>query len=148
MTLNQRSVSLERQFRRAAFTLMELLIVVAIIVVLAGLGGTFLFGQLASAKMQAAQAKAYEIGKAIEMYKLDHDQFPAGLEALLQKDADGKGPYLKSLDAIKDPWDRKFEYDPSGSNNKRVGDVGGTPDVFCTVPDSGQTVGNWKEPKR
>jgi general secretion pathway protein G len=147
MTLKQRTVSVQRQLRRAAFTLMEMLVVVAIIVVLAGVGGAYLIGQLNESKVSTAQVKAREVSNAIDMYFVDHSQYPPSLEALLQKDADGKGPYLKNTDALKDPWDRVFQYDPNGANNQRVGAVVVIPDVFCVTPD-GRTVGNWKEPKR
>lgn len=147
MILKNRIDHCHRPLSRAAFTLMEMLVVVAIIVVLAGVGGAYLIGQLNESKVSAAQIKAREISQAIEIYYVDHSAYPPSLEVLLQKDADGKGPYLKTVDALKDPWDREYQYDPNGQNNARVGATVPIPDVFCVTPD-GRTVGNWKEPKR
>ena len=48
----------QRAARRVAFTLMEMLVVVAIIVVLAGIGGAYLMGQLERVKVNSATAQA------------------------------------------------------------------------------------------
>ena len=104
--------------RRLAFTLMEMLVVVAIIVVLAGIGGAYLMGQLIDSKVSAAKLQARVISQAIEMYAIDHNAtLPTSLDVLLQRDPNGKGPYLKSSDALKDPYGNPFypQYDPSGS---------------------------------
>src|SRR5438552_18222927 len=103
MILN-RTDRLQRHLRRAAFTLMEMLVVVAIIVALAGLGGYYFMGQLEASKESTAQVQARTIQQAVETYQIDHSTFPPTLDVLLQRDADGKGLYLKSRDALLDPW--------------------------------------------
>ena len=144
MTLKNRTEPAQNLLRRAAFTLMEMLVVVAIIVVLAGVGGAYLIGQLNNSKISAAQAQARVISGTIEMYMLDHSgSAPGDLSLLLQRDQDGKGPYLKSPDALLDPYGRPFQYDPSGSRNAARGAVVQIPDVFCIAPD-GKEIGNFK----
>src|ERR1700756_4286829 len=94
--------------RRAAFTLMEMLVVVAIIVVLAGVGGTYLIGQLNESKVSTAKIKARNIASACGMYLVDNGVSPASLDLLLVKNAEGKGPYLKGVDDLRDPWNNPF----------------------------------------
>ncbi|MCI0379027.1 MAG: type II secretion system protein GspG [Gemmataceae bacterium] len=134
----------ERKLRRTAFTLMEMLVVVAIIVALAGLGGYYFIGQLSESKISTAKIQAQNIAKAIQTYEIDHGVVPQNLEALLQKSEIGKGPYLTEQSAIFDPWGRQFQYDPTGQRNAAAGATITIPDVFTTAPD-GKEVGNWKE---
>jgi general secretion pathway protein G len=148
MTLKNPTERLDRILRRTAFTLMEMLVVVAIIVVLAGVGGSYLLGRLEESKISAAQMQAKVVGEAVRVYSLNNGGPPGDLTVLLQKDAEGRGPYLERTDAILDPWGRQFQYDPSGANNARVGAVVTIPDVFCIPPGGTMPVGNWKEPKR
>jgi general secretion pathway protein G len=150
MILKNRVKTVERLPRRAAFTLMEMLVVVAIIVVLAGVGGAFLLGRLEESKVSAARMQAEVIGKAVREYNLNNGVYPPDLNTLLGKDAEGKGPYLETPDALLDPWGRPYQYDQSGANHTRVGATVQIPDVYCMPPNStdGKPVGNWKEPKR
>ncbi len=134
-------------FERLAFTLMEMLVVVAIIVVLAGVGGAFLMGQLEGAKVSSARAQAKVIGEAAKRYAVEHNGiFPQTLDQMMTKDADGKGPYFESWDALNDPWGRRYTYDSSGGINFQKGAVVQIPDVYTTNPSPpGQMLGNWKE---
>ena len=124
----------QRQSRRA-FTLMEMLVVVAIIVMLAGIGGYYYIKQLDSAKISTVKAQTKVLTEAAESYYVNHGSYPANLQALLQQTEQG-GPYLKSADAIIDPWGRQYQYNQAGTRN------GGTqPDIWADTPQ-GQ-VGNW-----
>ncbi len=132
-----RNRQLTRRAIRRAFTLMEILIVVAIIVVLAGIGGYYLMPQLDRAKESAAKAKAMTIDKAVQTYYIKHDGWPT-IDALIQADPNNDNkPYLED-DAILDPWGHKYTIDPSGPRNK-----GTKPDVYTTSP-SGKVIGNFK----
>jgi general secretion pathway protein G len=136
MTLHQK---VTRQSIRRAFTLMEILIVVAIIVILAGIGTVALFPQFQKAKENEAKIKAAQIAKAIGIYMTDHDGAPPqSIGVLLQKDDYG-GPYISSQDGIMDPWGKQFQIDPTGSRYHG----GSEPDVWTTSP-SGKTLGNFK----
>ncbi len=137
-----------RQSRRGAFTLMEMLVVVAIIVALAGVGGVFLIGQLNESKVSTAKMKARNISKAIDIFQVDNGEYPHQLDQLLQKHpVTMKGPYLQSVDDLLDPWGRPFNYDPTGQKNLAAGAVVPIPDVFCQVPTDGRIVGNFKDMK-
>lgn len=100
----------------AGFTLVELLVVLAILTLLAGIVGPRVLGQLGGAKSKTAAVQIADIEKAMELFKLDVGRFPTteeGLEALAKRPptvASGwSGPYLKgSLPT--DPWGKPYHY--------------------------------------
>jgi len=99
----------------AGFTLMELLVVLAILGLLISLVGPRVLNQLGGAKSKTAAIQIHDLEQALEMYKLDVGRFPAtseGLAALVEKPASASGwngPYLKS-DVPLDPWNREYNY--------------------------------------
>ena len=128
--------------RRAAFTLMEMLVVVAIIVALAGIGGFFLLGQLKDSQKDIASTQVKgPLTQACQAYSLKHNgEFPPDLMSLTVKDSLGHGPYLESKDAIVDPWGHPYQYDASGTKNNAT-----KPDIWAVVPNSNpqEIIGNW-----
>ena len=147
----QRTPQPERRLLvRAAFTLMELLVVMAIIVIIAGFGGYYVLGRLDEAKVTAAKIKAKNISNAIDSYYIDHDAWPQSLDALLVKSEIGKGPYLTSRDDILDPWGKVYQIDENGTRYKEFMRVDiKKMDVYTTVPDgTNRTVGNWSDQKK
>jgi general secretion pathway protein G len=119
-----------------AFTLMEVLVVVAILVVLAGVGGVYYAKYLNDAKISAARIQVKNISNVVETYYTKHGEWPANLSILTEKDADGSQPYLEP-DALKTPWGTMYQYDQSGPNNS-----GNKPDVWADGPQ-GVKIGNW-----
>src|SRR5436305_7564174 len=97
-----------RQARRA-FTLMEMLVVVAIIVMLAGIGGYYFVQSYEDSKRSAAKVQTKVLTEACEAYRISHGQNPPSLQSLLQQDEEG-GPYLKSAEAMVDPWKQQYQY--------------------------------------
>jgi type II secretory pathway pseudopilin PulG len=115
---------------------MELLVVVAIIVVLGGVGVFYFLPQLNKSKEDVAKQQARDIAKACEMYATRNDgNLPTNLQALTVQSENG--PAILPPDGIIDPWKKEFQYDPSGPNNG-----GNRPDVWTTSP-SGKQIGNW-----
>ena len=132
-----------KQQRRAGFTLMEMLVVVAIIVALAGIGGFFVMGQLASGQKDAALAQVKgPLTNACQAYNISMGKYPDSLQMLLGKDEKGRGPYLINVDALRDPWGQLYQYDASGNKNGNL-----QPDIWTTAPASGgnppEVIGNW-----
>lgn len=128
--------------RRAAFTLMEMLVVVAIIVALAGIGGFFLMGALSTSQKDIAQTQVKgPLTDACRFYAIKHNgAFPEGLADLLKKDEFG-GPYLEDPDALIDPWKQPYQYDKSGQMNN-----GTRPDIWTMDPkEPGVKIGNWSK---
>ena len=126
-----------RKVVRQGFTLMEVLVVVAIILILASLGGYYVMGQLAEARKSEAKIQAHNLTKACQNYELNYRQRPGNLAVLLQKGEYG-GPYLESRDFLYDPWGREYQYNQQGPRNNNL-----YPDIWTTDPDSGREIGNW-----
>ncbi|MCW8917622.1 MAG: type II secretion system major pseudopilin GspG [Gammaproteobacteria bacterium] len=106
------------------FTLIEMLVVLVIIGLLAGLVGPRLFGQADSSRIKAAEVQVKMLRGALLTLQLDFGRFPAneeGLRLLVKPPADSaqaarwKGPYLDEPSVPLDPWSNPYQY--SVSNN-------------------------------
>jgi general secretion pathway protein G len=106
--------------RDAGFTLVELLVVLAIIGLIAALVAPQVLRYLGSARVETTQAQLKNIGSALELYYLDSGKYPSsdiGLTSLVAAPRDGSiwnGPYLKSEAALKDAWGNGFVYERTG----------------------------------
>ena len=132
----------KRQHRRRGMTLIEIMVVVAILGILATAITMGVMGQLDDAKVQTARLKANEIAKAMDLYKIRNDGYPStgeGINALVNP---GKGqPLFDELPV--DPWDNPYNYANPGTRNSRRFDVWSNgPDGESGTADD---VGNWKE---
>ena len=101
-----------RRNRRAAFTLMEMLVVVAIIVALAGIGGFFIFRAYNDSQRDVARINIQNIADACMQYSMKlGNKLPPDLDTLTRKSERGYGPYLEQKDLI-DPWGNRYQYQP------------------------------------
>ena len=97
------------------FTLLELLVVVAIIGLLAGYVGPRYFSQIGKSEIQLTRAQIDALGKTLDQYRLDTGHYPSteqGLAALFTRPANEPkwaGPYLKKAVPL-DPWGRAYVY--------------------------------------
>ena len=113
--------SMKARRRISGFTLVELLVVLAILGMLAALVGPQVLNQLGGAKSKSATIQIRDFEQALELYKLDVGRFPRsgeGLEALVRQPSGAKGwngPYLKKDELPMDPWGNPYEYRVSGS---------------------------------
>ena len=113
--------SMKARRRVSGFTLVELLVVLAILGMLAALVGPQVLNQLGGAKSKSATIQIRDFEQALELYKLDVGRFPRsgeGLEALVRQPSGAKGwngPYLKKDELPMDPWGNPYEYRLSGS---------------------------------
>jgi general secretion pathway protein G len=129
-----------RLLKQRGFTLLELLVVMVIIGLLAGLVGPRYFAQVGKSQTKAARVQIEALEQALEQYRIDVGHFPTvadGLAALTVApagEAAWAGPYLKKA-VPKDPWGRPFIYQEPGSHAEvdistfgKDGRVGGTGD--------------------
>jgi general secretion pathway protein G len=98
------------------FTLLELLVVLAVLGLLIGLVAPAALRQLGSAKHKVAQQSIERLGGVLDIYKLDVGTYPTtdqGLQSLITRPpgvARWNGPYLKGNKLPEDPWGRAFVY--------------------------------------
>jgi general secretion pathway protein G len=111
--------------RRAGFTLIEILVVIIVIGLLAGLVGPRILGRVSEAKSATARTQIELIGVALDNYRLDNGAYPTtdqSLGALQEKPArepipiNWRGPYLKKA-IPQDPWGRAYSYSSPGEHN-------------------------------
>ena len=106
----------DRRDAERGFTLLELLVGLAILGLLIGLVAPAALRQLGSAKEKIAHQSIERLVTVLEMYKLDVGNFPStdqGLQALINKPPGvnrWSGPYLKGDKVPEDPWGRPFVY--------------------------------------
>ncbi len=97
------------------FTLLEILVVIAILGLLIGLVAPAALRQLGSARTSVARQSIERIASVLDLYKLDVGSYPStdeGLRALVSKPpevSNWNGPYVKG-DVPIDPWSHPYAY--------------------------------------
>jgi general secretion pathway protein G len=114
-----------RRSRQGGFSIMELLIVLAIMALLGTLVGPRLFAQFDRAKSGAAETQVRMLKSALDTMRLDIGRYPSadeGLQILVNPPADPDvkarwhGPYLDTPTVPLDPWDKPYLYSPEGKD--------------------------------
>jgi general secretion pathway protein G len=110
---------LKNRFNQKGMTLIEIVIVVAILASLMAILGTQVTKRFQKAKVDQAKIQIGEISKSLDMYYTDCGKYPQTLDALVNNDGScsnwGPSPYIKKA-ALKDPWQTDFIYELQGSN--------------------------------
>lgn len=120
-----------RRGQRAGFTLVEMLVVLAIIGSIVGLVGPRVLNYLSESKVKTAQIQMENLASALDLFYLDAGRYPSteeGLGALAVRPAgvsSWNGPYLKTAGVPKDPWGHNYLYRAPGQNGPYdVGSLG------------------------
>ncbi len=100
---------------RTAFTLMEMMVVVAIIVVLVGASVPIYLNYAEQSKISRVKLDTKSIQTAVQAYNLAHGDYPPSLQTLTQPDSEtGKAVFLD--DNLKDPWGQYYVYNPGDTD--------------------------------
>ena len=100
------------------FTLVELLLVLVILALIAGLVLPGIIGKAESAKAKAASSQISRISMSVEAFYLDTGSTPDSLSALVNEPGGAKGwtgPYIKNS-ILKDPWGREYQFRSPGDH--------------------------------
>ena len=134
--------------RERGFTLLELLVVLAIMGLLAAIVGPQVIKYLGTSRTQTAKVQVKNVATALELFRLDAGRYPTpeeGLQALVTAPPSvtaWNGPYLPQSSALVDPWARPYRFIAPGKH--------GEIDVWTLGSDNleggtgeARDVGNW-----
>jgi len=143
-----------RARRRRAFTLIEMMAVIAIIGLLIALIGPSIANMLEGGRITTTKAQIQQIEAALTGYQMDNGRYPTteqGLRALIEKPTSAPEPYswrpggyLARKEIPRDGWKGELQYSAPGEHNPHAFDVwsfgadgqpGGT--------DADADLGNW-----
>ena len=116
----------------AGFTLVELLVVLAIMAMLAGLVAPRVMDYFGRAKIDTAKLQIENIAAAMELHRLDVGRYPTnpeGLQALVAPTGAPRwqGPYLRGGAVPLEPWGRPYRYRIPGTDGRSF-------DVYSSGP--------------
>jgi len=116
--------------KRSGFTLIEVILVVVILGIIAGvtMKGLNIGGKKQMADEMDAKATMAGLSAAVDAYEVMNGTYPSSLDALLDSSKQGY-PFLRQKKIPKDPWGKPFNYSTTTHSY----------DISCTTPD-GETL--------
>jgi general secretion pathway protein G len=132
---------------RGGFTLVELLLVLTILGILAGLVIPKFSGRTEQARITATQTQIENFGNALDQYEIDCGYYPKGRNGLQElisapRNANNwRGPYLKTDSIPLDQWQNAYIYECPGKHNPSGYDLSSAgPDMQANTADD---ICNW-----
>src|SRR5438270_94915 len=120
--------------REKGFTLIEIMIVLAIVGMLFSFVGVNVIRKYKESKVQAAKIQIASYQQALQAYYLAHNMYPhtsQGLDALIHKPSVGKVPqnypdggYFGKKELVKDPWGNPYRYECDDYQNYTISSDG------------------------
>jgi general secretion pathway protein G len=140
--MRSRRIQIQQPAQRGGFTLVEMLVVLAILVLLLSMVGPRILGSKQKADISATKTQIGLFMSALEHYVVDMNSYPEseqGLAVLVedpsteqQDDEKTKwdGPYIKKTQIPKDPWGHEYQYAFPATHSK-----GKEPEIWSMGPD-------------
>jgi general secretion pathway protein G len=120
----------------AGFTLIEIMIVLAIIALIAGGVGTAVFSQYKKAQVKIARQRVTAVKNGVSQYMIDNNTCPKSIDDLIAQ------KYLDRGNA-KDPWGKEFTFHCPGTNDTENADITSSgPDKQDGTPDD---IRSWEQ---
>ncbi|MCZ6793982.1 MAG: type II secretion system protein GspG [Planctomycetota bacterium] len=139
---------MQNRKREEGFTLVELMVVIVLIGLLAGVVGTQVIPLLFKGKKTTAQTQIKVFEDALKLYYIEKSRYPETLDELTQELPGFPTGILDGGEIPLDPWNEEYIYDPVGGTNKKYlilckGDdlLEGTDDDITSEPQRAQEGG-------
>jgi general secretion pathway protein G len=130
----------ERLVKRGGFTLMEIMVVVAIILILASAGVVVTTSMLAQARLDRAKMDVKSLETVVTAYMTRHGSYPQTLDELLNRDPFDNSPAPLTEKGIIDPWNNRYQYEPNSLHPQN-----GKPLIYTNgPPDAPKRISNWE----
>jgi len=114
-----------RPDRARGFSLMELMVVIAILGILSTIVVKNVMPMIGKGKTNAAKASVQTIKEAVQLYYMNNSRLPDGLEALAQPDPNNDDePYIDNEESLTDPWENLYDYKQESSRKFLVTSFG------------------------
>ena len=131
--MNKQESRTAREALRQGFTLIEILVVVAIIGMLGAVAVPAYMNYLADARISTTRALISNVDVAVKSYNMKHGKYPESLDVLTQAPDDDSDPLLEG-DPV-DPWGNELQYELQGKKRPKItsygpdGEAGGDDDI-------------------
>ena len=120
--MNRQETRTAREALRQGFTLIEILVVVAIIGMLGAVAVPAYMNYLADARIATTRSLIANVDVAVKSYNMKHGKYPDSLEVLQEPQEDGGDPWLEGEPV--DPWGTELKYEKQGKKRPKITSAG------------------------